>query len=103
MQAITENRFKQNISQGREREREREGGRERQRELHNVQFFQNHMDSPFKNCMAPALRSIIHILVQGNTNSQYLSIEILNILYDGHGPNLGFWCLMSFEHLNSDT
>ena len=32
-----------------------------------------------------------------------LSIETLNILYDRHGPKIGFWCLMSFEHLNSDT
>ena len=61
------------------------------------------MDSPFKDCMTPALRSIIEILMQGNTISQYLSIEILNILYDRHGPTTGFWCLMSFEHLNSDT
>ena len=39
--------------------------------------------------MTPALRSIIEILAQGNTISEYLSIEILNILYDRHGPNPG--------------
>ena len=61
------------------------------------------MDSPFKNCMTPPLRSMIEILAQDNTISQYLSIEILNILYVRHGPNPGFWCLMFFEHLNSDT
>ena len=52
--------------------------------------------------MTPAQRSIIQILAQDNTISQ-LSIEILNILYDRHSPNTGFWCLILFEHLNSDT
>ena len=32
-----------------------------------------------------------------------LSSEILKILYDRHGPNPGFWYLMSFENLSSDT
>ena len=83
------NGFQQHISQGRERE------------LHNVQFL-GESDSPFKNC-GPFTLVIIHNPCAGQYHSQYLSIEILNILYDKHGPNPGFWCQMSFEHLNSDT
>ena len=32
-----------------------------------------------------------------------LNSKILNILYDRHSPNPGFWFLMTFEHLNSNT
>ena len=54
--------------------------------------------------MAPALwLSYINILVQGSTMNQYLSIEILNILYDRHGPNTGFWPPMSILHTYVST
>ena len=67
----------------------------RKRELDNVQFLRS--PSPLeKNCMVPLL---------GGSKAGHccLSSEILNILYDRNGPNPGFWCLMSFEHLDSDT
>ena len=66
-------------------------------------FWQNSMDSSFKTCGLCTLVIIHNILAQGSPTSQYLSIEILNVLYDRHGPNTGFWCLMSFEDLNSNT
>ena len=74
--------LEKNISQGKERE------------LHNVQFLKRN-PSPLKEILAPL----------GGSKAGYycLSIEILDILYDRHGPNTGFWCLMSFEHLNSKT
>ena len=73
--------LKKNISKGKERE------------LDNVQFLRS--SSPLKEILAP--------LGGSKAGYCYLSIEILNILYDRHGPNAGFWCLMSFEHLNSKT
>ena len=74
--------LKKNISQG------------KKRELDKVQFLRR-SPSPLKEILAPL----------GGSKAGYccLSIEILNILYDRHGPNTGFWCLMSFEHLNSKT
>ena len=74
--------LKKNISQRKERE------------LDNVQFLRR-STSPLKEILAPL----------GGFKAGYccLSIEILNILHDRHGPNPGFWCLMSFEHLNSKT
>ena len=76
--------LKKDISQGKER-----------KSLIMFSFSENHMDSPFKNC---------HGALLGGSKAGHccLSSEILNILYDRHGPNPGFWCLMSFEHLNSD-
>ena len=71
--------------------------RERERELHNVQFLRQ-IASPLQKLHDPytnVYHTYIHSLAQGNTISQ-LSIEILNILYDRHGPKTGFWCLMSF-------
>ena len=78
--------LKKNISQGKERE-----------SLIMFSFKgEIHLSSKEYACMAPVLG--------GSKVGHYcLSIEILNILYDRHGPNPGFWCLMSFEHLNSDT
>ena len=66
---------------------------EKERELDNSQFLRS--SSPLKEILAP----------MGGSKVGYccLSIEILNILYDRHGPNTGFWCLMSFELLNSKT
>ena len=55
-------------------------------------FFKEKSISFKRNCMAP--------LGGSKEGCCCLSIEILNILYDRHGPNTGFWCLMSFEHLN---
>ena len=59
-------------------------------------------ENPFKNC-GPCTLVMIHNPCAGQYRSQYLNIEILNILCDRHSPNPGFWCLMSFGHLNSDT
>ena len=71
-------------------------GKERKKKLDNVQFLRR-SPSPLKEiaCMAPL----------GGSKMGYccLSIEILNILYDRHGPSFGFWCPMSFEHLNFKT
>ena len=84
--------LKQNISQGRESE-----------SFIMFSFWGDPMDFPFKNC-GPCTLVIIHkYSCSGQHHSQYLSIEILNILYDRHGPNTGFWFLVTFEHLNSNT
>ena len=68
-----------------------------ERELHNVQFLEESNGFSLQKLVAPAYPCT------GQYHSQYLSIEILNILYDRHGLNPGFWFLMSFEHLNLDT
>ena len=79
---------KQNISQGREREREKE--------VDNVKFFGRiQWISPVKiGILGP--KGLRH----GNT---VLSRKILNILYDRHGSNPGFLILRTFENLNSKT
>ena len=84
----TKKGFQQNSSQGRERES-------------FIMFFGRIQWIPPVKIEAPARGSYISLCRADHCHD--LSIEILNILYDRHGPNPGFFILRTFEHLKSNA